>query len=202
MKWFSKSILVVVAIVAFSATTSFAATQTKTSTAEVNISSGNLIFDNVPANFNFGDVPYPSSGSTTPLLSGTYTLQVTDNRGAALGLGYKVTASALKLTGTNNPATSVMKGNNIHLQGPVVTPTGVPTGVPPNVNQDFFVDAVDTNGDPLATTVSQAPAGQASGLLGWRALWFPQNITLVMSANEAPVDSYQSTITWTLYDAP
>lgn len=203
MKRLSKSIIIVSVILFLSVTSAFAATQTKTSTAEVNVQSGDLIFDQVPANFNFGDVPYPSSDTTTSLSSGTYALVVKDNRGSVLGLGYRVSVTALKLTGENNPATSVMKGNNIRMKGPIVLPDGVPiVGIPPEVNQDFFVDGVDTNGDPLATTVSFAPAGESSGLLGWRITWFPANITLVMSANEAPVDSYKSTITWTLYDAP
>lgn len=202
MKKISKGILVGVGILSFSITSSFAATQTKTSTASVNIQAGNVTLDQVPANFNFGTIPYPSSPTTTTLPIGTpYLLQVSDNRGVLLGLGYKVTVTAPKLKGTNTP-TNLMHGNNIRMQNGLVAGIGTIIGIAPVANQDFYVDAVDTNGAALSTTVLTAQAGLNSGLLSWGATWTGPNISLVLGAGEAPVDNYSSTITWTLYDAP
>jgi hypothetical protein len=202
MKRVSKGVLVGVGILSFSITGAFAATITRNSTATVNIQGGNLTLDQVPANFNFGNVPYPSSPTTTTLPVGTpYLLQVSDYRGVLLGLGYKVTVSAPKMRGTNTP-TNLMHGNNIRMQNGVVAAIGPIIGVGPVANQDFYVDAVDTNGAPLSTTILSAQAGISSGLLSWGATWSGPNISLVLSAGEAPVDSYNSTITWTLYDAP
>lgn len=202
MKRVSKGILVGVGIFTLSITGAFAATQTKTSTASVNIQAGNVSLDQVPANFNFGNISYPSSPTTTTLPVGTpYLLQVSDNRGILLGLGYRVTVTAPKLKGTNTP-TNLMHGNNIRMQHAQVASIGSIIGVAPVANQDFYVDATDTEGAALSTTILTAQPGISSGLLSWGATWTGPNISLILDAGEAPVDSYTSTITWTLYDAP
>lgn len=79
---------------------------------------------------------------------------------------------------------------------------GTPIGLVPTAKQNFFVDAVDTNDSALSTTVLSAEAGISSGLLSWGAIWTGLNISLILGAGEAPVDSYTSTITWMLYSAP
>lgn len=161
-------------------------------------------FDSVPANFNFGNVTYPANAPVSrSLTSGTYNLQVTDTRSFIFTNGYRVTVTAPKLTGTNNPTKNVMKGNNIRLQAGLLSQIGGILGLAPTITSDFYADAVDINGNSIATTVLLAPRGTILiGLLTWVAQWPPLNITFNMSTREANVDLYTTTITWTLYDAP
>lgn len=161
-------------------------------------------FDSVPPNFNFGTVTYPANAPISrSLTSGVYNLQVTDTRSLLFTNGYRVTVTAPKLTGTNNPANNVMRGNNIRLQAGLLSQIGGILGLAPTITSDFYADAVDANGNSLATTVLLAPRGTILvGLLTWIAQWPPSNITFNMSTREANVDLYTTTITWTLYDAP
>lgn len=160
-------------------------------------------FDAVPSNFNFGNVPYPATTPvSTTLTSGSYTVRVTDTRNLIFGLGYKVTVSGTRLRGVNNPTSNVMAGNNVRMQAGLLSQIGGILGIAPDITSNFYVDAVDTNGNPLETTVLRARGGLLAGLLTWLATWSPTNISFNMGVREASVDSYTSIITWTLYDAP
>jgi hypothetical protein len=161
-------------------------------------------FDAAPSNFNFGNVPYPANAPVSrTLTSGTYTVRVTDTRSLIFSNGYKVTVSAPKLTGTNNPTENIMMGNNILMQSPTLSQIGGILGIGPTVTNSFYVDAVDSNGNALSTTVLRAARGGILvGLLTWLATWPPSNISFNMATREASVDVYTTTITWTLYDAP
>ncbi|AMP21314.1 hypothetical protein AZF37_09300 [endosymbiont 'TC1' of Trimyema compressum] len=125
---------------------------------------------------------------------------VADNRG--LKDGYSVTVQATKMK--RSDGVRVLVGNNIKLTNPTVTPIDntVSTLYSPTVNESFYVDAVDLNGNSIPTVVEIAPAKKAGLSVGWTVTWNDSHISLNTAPGVAAVGNYQTIITWTLNDVP
>lgn len=200
------TIITIVAILTSSATffpvTSLAAEkdQEGITQADANFEAGRLVLNRVPDKFDFGTLPISTDTVTKPLPKDEqYSLVVTDTRGRENG--YRVTVSVPAMTSLDGEHS--LKGNNILLIDPKVTPLGeFEQTSAPTANNKFYADSVDEEGEPLPTEILIAKNDTDEGLLAWQTAWAGNNIRFSVQPGEAQSRLYRTNIMWTLSDAP
>lgn len=127
-------------------------------------------------------------------------IQVSDRRGT--GTGWSVTAMATKFT---NGTTDTLPGAFITFKNASVISIG--TGNTPSALQTI---TLYTDGNSISPVVSASPG---TGLGTWLARWLGtnpdlndgslnNNVTLTIPGGSATIGNHETTITWTLTDAP
>lgn len=163
----------------------------ESTTAGVEFIGGDLQFTSATDAIDFGTIDLTGGGINAPATTPMETV-VTDARGT--GAGWNITAQRSEFT-EGILGEDELEGATLSLSEGVASPAeNSPTAVAPTPTPYAEIST-----DTPTQVLSAVPD---AGLGEWNTGWAAENITLEVPASEAREGQYQSTITWTLSDAP
>ncbi|WP_334329925.1 WxL domain-containing protein [Companilactobacillus sp. HBUAS59699] len=164
-----------------------------TSTSDATITqTGSLALDNVPA-ISFGSQNY-ALGKTTYASTSISPLHVT-NPGFASGWNVSV-AQTTPFTDTATGSTSTLKGSTLTIDSTTTDP------ITPDDSTNVSTPPTYVTPVTLSSTAAEVESAAAGGGVGAYTTQYAANeASLYVPAGNLP-GSYQSTLTWTLSDAP